>query len=62
MNRAHPVVAVCFAVAVAVGAAEPASAETPAVCVDYSPLGFCLEWGTPGTEDPGTPGGSCQGV
>lgn len=61
MNRAHPVVAVGFAVAVAVGAAEPASAGTPAECVDYSPLGFCLEWGTPGTEDPGTPGGSGGG-
>ena len=61
MNRAHPIVAVSFAVAVAVGAAEPASAETPAECVDYSPLGFCLDWGSPGTEDPGTPGASGGG-
>ncbi|HRD99989.1 MAG TPA: hypothetical protein PLV68_01755, partial [Ilumatobacteraceae bacterium] len=44
-----------------VAGASRASAATPAECVEVSPLGFCLEWGTPDTETPGTGGSSGGG-
>ena len=61
MNTARPVIAVAVAVAVAVGASQRASAQTPGECIEFSPLGFCIEWSIPGSEGPGTPGSSGGG-
>jgi hypothetical protein len=61
MIAARPVVAVAVAVALAAGASERAGAETPGECIDYSPLGFCIEWSIPGDEDPGSDGASGGG-
>ena len=61
MNPARPVVAVAAAVAVAAGAPLRAGAQSPGECIDYSPLGFCLEWEVPRTNGPDTPGSSGDG-
>src|SRR5262245_51077685 len=61
MTTARPVVAVAVAAAVAAGASHRASAETPAECVSISPTGFCIEWSTPGDDNPGDPGSSGGG-
>ena len=62
MNMARPVAAVAVAAAVAAGtSSQRASAADPSQCMSYSPLGFCIEWSTPGTDNPGSTGSSGGG-
>src|SRR5688572_2005506 len=50
MNPTHSLVGVALAVVMAAGVSERAGAQTPpGECIDYSPLGFCLEWEVPGS-------------
>ena len=43
-----------------VGAASPAGATEPGQCVEYLPLGYCVEWDVPSPGDPGGGGGGGQ--
>lgn len=61
MNVARPVAAVAVAAAIAAGTSSRVSAADPSQCMSYSPLGFCIEWSTPGTDNPGSPGSSGGG-
>jgi hypothetical protein len=58
MNMARPVAAVAVAAAMVAGTSARVSAASPGECVSYSPLGFCIEWSTPDTENPGNSGSS----
>lgn len=61
MNMARPVAAVAIAAAISVGTSSRVSAADPGECMSYSPLGFCIEWSTPGAESPGNPGSTGGG-
>lgn len=52
MTPARPIVALGVLLVVLGAAVGHAGATEPSRCVDYSPLGFCLEWDVP---SPGTP-------
>lgn len=58
MNRHHPLtvaVAIATAVASAGGLAGRVAAQDASECVEYSPLGYCLEWEVPSTGSPVQP-------
>lgn len=61
MNVARPVAAAVVAAVIAVGTSSRVRAADPGECMSYSPLGFCIEWSTPGAERPGNPGSSGGG-
>lgn len=62
MNTVRSAVAVAAAVGVVLGSPLSADASAPGECIEYDEIGgFCIEWGTPDDETPGTPGGSGGG-
>src|SRR4051794_35271267 len=61
MNMARTVAAVGVAAALAAGTSSRVSAADPSECMSYSPLGVCIEWSTPGTDNPGNSGSSGGG-
>ncbi len=58
MNAARSALAAALIAASVVGAASPVGATEPGQCVEYSPLGYCVEWDVP---TPGNPGGGGGG-
>ena len=44
MTRARALIAVATAVAIVAGSAERVEAQSTRECIDYSPLGYCVEW------------------
>lgn len=58
MNAARSPLAAALIAAAVVSAASPVGATEPGQCVEYSPLGYCVEWDVP---TPGNPGGGGGG-
>lgn len=58
MRAARSALAAAFIAASVLGAASAVGASEPGQCVEYSPLGYCVEWDVP---TPGNPGGGGGG-
>ena len=55
MKAARSALAAALMVAAVLGAVTPVGASAPGQCVEYSPLGYCVEWDVP------NPGGGGSG-
>lgn len=58
MKAARSALAAALIAAAMIGAANPVGATAPGQCVEYSPLGYCVEWDVPTPGHPGGGGGS----
>lgn len=58
VRAARPALVAALIAASVIGAAGAVEASEPGQCVEYSPLGYCVEWDVP---TPGNPGGGGGG-